>query len=791
MRATPEHHPSQKTPDEDLTGRILRARVEKTWSDHCDLALLDPETGHDCSQRGRLYQRESLAWKSRELLGDLPDYQRMRELPAVYVRHLRTDGNEKLWFVHERWGLGNPWPDLELREGDLIYGTVSHETTSRVSGEVAGYLVQLDDGPLLTLKEEEDRSGIRQPDIEVFIPVAELPWADGSIGFQPPKADMGHVVLTAGDRIQAMLFDIRLPPRAPEVSITRLIHHKDAHSDSTQDRWETAARLRFRLLFGQRSDAQSDEMPTQHLLEFRRFLLVDDDQRALEAYAELYRLNGAEVETVVVQRDRFSKACDMVARLLEKNEFDLVMVDNNLPGQGLGERLVEIVSRRLAGKPRSRFVLLTANPLDARTTLVKRLALQGFGVAGFIHRPMSSDQLQRLLAGENLWKDDTEKADAPARLRNPAGKDGGTSLDDLVAEVANIPQVHFVMLLRIDRDLAASEFVTAGRCPFNLSDLKTVLSSTGLHLLADGQTDQLQIRPDEAGNAELRAKKGAPACWRAFTVHGERWILGVGHVLGWTPDSQWKWWQYALSARLEQQSWIAWAHEASSFVELGMSHEGLCHEVFNLRNEMEALLQLGESWIRKPRGDPTFLPDLMAKMRRAHQDSLELAEHLLEGLSHRQSHVFLPTAMATVRSIVNAECEARNLQLEISPVPPIALPIPSAALVLPVVNLALNAAKHHYRQENRRVSIVVDVARAPTEASLLVDVRDNGPGLSLSARARLWQAGYSFAAARADRHGMGLWLSQRLANEAGGQLECVGDWRYLGTHFRLSFPIRL
>jgi len=119
------------------------------------------------------------------------------------------------------------------------------------------------------------------------------------------------------------------------------------------------------------------------------------------------------------------------------------------------------------------------------------------------------------------------------------------------------------------------------------------------------------------------------------------------------------------------------------------------------------------------------------------------------------------------------------------------LPIPSAAFVLPLVNLLLNAAKHHYRKDNRRVSLLLDVERGPGRAWLHADVRDNGPGLSLAARARLWQAGHSFAAETGQRHGMGLWLSRRLATEAGGRLECVEDWRYLGSHFRLSFPIEL
>ena len=790
---TPPHPPITAQPatdDADLTGRILRGRVLKTWLDHCDLDLIDPETGQEYKRRGRLYQQESLAWKDTALLRDLPAYQPSTpghpvELAAVYVRHLREVGHERLWFVHERWGRDNPWAAIKLKEGDLVYGTVTHEVTSHRSGEVAGYLVQLDDGPMLTLDGEPDESGRRQPDIEVFIPAAELPWADGHLATQPTTPDKKRMALVKGDRVQAMLLDIRLPPQNPNASITRLINYRDAHSQVRQSQWETGARLRFRLLFGNRVDDGVDTMPEQPFLNGVRLLLVDDDERALQAFAELYRLNGAHVETVAVERDRFGVACGTVVRKLSEADFDLVMVDNNLPGQGLGERLIDIVTMKMQASENTppRFLLLTANPLDARIPPARRRVLQSKGVVGFLHRPLPHDSLQKLLAGEILWEEDGECPRGQSAVSPNQAPTASHSPAALLADVARLPEVRFAMLLRIDPDLAASDCLTAGQAPFDRTDLKHVMAGTELHLLAEGRTSQLLLRPNEGGNADLRAMPAEPARWVAFEVNGERWILGVGHLKNWDPSPYWPWWQQALAARLEGQSWLAWAHQSSSFVELGMAHQGLCHEIFNLRNEMEALLQTGEAWLKKPGNDPAFLPPLIGKLRRAHQDTLNLAEHLLEGLSHRQNHVFLPAAMATVRSIVSAECEAKNLWLDIAPAPPIALQVPSAALVLPVVNLALSSVKHHYRQENRHVSIVTDVTRQSGQAILCVDVRDNGPGLSVPTRARLWQPGHPFAAAQHASYDIGLWLSRRLAEEAGGRLECVEDWRYLAVRF--------
>lgn len=780
--------PSGNEPD--LTGRILRARVLRTWLDHCDVALIDPDTGEEYPIPGRLYQHESLARREPALLGKLPGYSQGTELPAVFVKHARGEGQGRLWFVNERWGANNPWDALALKEDDLVYGIVSYEVVAKRTGEVAGYLVQLDEtGPLLIIDGEEHDEGCLQPDIEVFIPVEELPWEDGSVGGLPARQGLRRMGLVRGDRVQAAVLDVRRPPENPHASISRLIHHRDAHGKGIWERMETAARLRFRLLWGSRRDTITDEVPQHPPLQGVRLLLVDDNERALLASAELYRLNGAEVETVLVELNHFAIACSRVADLTSETAFDLVMVDNNLPGQGFGERLIEVVARRHAGKPLPRFLLLTANPIDVQTTFARREKLQSLGVTGSLHRPLSHDHLMRLLDGEAIWEEGIVRA-APS-APDASAEDIEQTVDALLADIAALPEVRFAMLVRIDPDLPASDVLAAGDAPFIRADLKNVLASTDLHLLASGRVRDLHLQADDGGNAELRASHGGPAVWEAFDVDGERWILGVGHAHNWAPAALWPWWRTALIARIAAHAWLDWAQQASSFVELGMAHQGLCHEVFNLRNEMHALLSSGEVWLHQPERNPSFLPGWLAMLKRAHLDTLALAEHLLEGLTQRQTHVYLPSALATIRGIVEAECATKNLALDLGPAPPIALPIPSAAFVLPLVNLLLNAAKHHYRKDNRRVSLLLDVERGPGRAWLHADVRDNGPGLSLAARARLWQAGHSFAAETRQRHGMGLWLSRRLATEAGGRLECVEDWRYLGSHFRLSFPIEL
>ena len=115
----------------------------------------------------------------------------------------------------------------------------------------------------------------------------------------------------------------------------------------------------------------------------------------------------------------------------------------------------------------------------------------------------------------------------------------------------------------------------------------------------------------------------------------------------------------------------------------------------------------------------------------------------------------------------------------------------NAALVLPLVNLLVNAAKHHFRAENRRVELTFDLEDGGARSFLVADVRDNGPGLAPSTLARLWQPGFSSATDPEKRHGIGLWLSRQLVEEAGGSLSLQENRRGLGACFRLRYPIHL
>jgi signal transduction histidine kinase/CheY-like chemotaxis protein len=798
------HHPPASDQVSLSSGQILRARIKKARLDHCDLDLLAPEDDRVLAH-GRLYQSESLAWKDTKLLADIPLYQPGKVLDAVFVNNQRIEQGQALWYVHERWGLNNPWTDLPLADGDTVTGVVIRRIMSAGHTEPAGYLIQLDVEASLQSSSSAgaESSERRQPDIEVFLPSEELPWADGSLGSLRPSAKVGRMVLEIGDPVQAVVLEIRVPPMHPRVSLTRLINHRDATTDRDFNQRDTLARWRFRrlLLGDKRGAATADEAlppfsPDDRPYADKRLLLVDDDADAMTSQAELLELMGAEIEQVLVKAGRFEQAVEEVVSALRESRFDLALIDNNLPKRDLGQALIEKVRCHLGADHPARLVLLTANA--AKTTAVASAdALRTKGVAGMVQRPMSHHALQQLLAGEEVWEIEVSSADERTEQHLPA-TEAHLTLQQVVETIANQEGVSFAMLLKARRRIETQDLITAGSVPFARHQYPEVLAKTELRLLVDGRIAQLAITTKDGGNEFLRAGGTGPAYWKVLEIGGTRWIFGVGYVSGLDIQNQLPFWRIALTAMLEAQSWRDSAKHFSGFVQLGLAHQGLSHEVFNLEDEIGNLLDIMRRWLGKQEPGvklegkvKDYIDSKVAALIKASNDLLDFSKRQLRGQALRHQKVFLPDAVTTIERIVVSECLESEVVLHVANPPPLALPLPNAALVLPAVNLLVNAAKHHYRSENRRVELLFDLEEIKTRQFLVVDVRDNGPGLEQDTLEHLWQPGFSSATEIDKRHGIGLWLSRNLVEEAGGTLDLHENWRGLGACFRLRIPINL
>lgn len=771
--------PSENTQPIDrhnLSGLILQARVRRAHHDNCDLELLDP--AGQVLALGRLHQSESLAAQDPRYLADLDAYAVGRTLEAVYVNHLRQQDGRPVWFVNERWGVNNPWSDLALDEDSVITGTLIRRVGTLDRPEPAGYIVQLDTTlPLyLAIREGLEALEARQPDIEVFLPVEEIPWADGGLDPSPSSPAIRRLALEIGDPIRAQVIDIHYPPKHPRISLIRLIHHLDATASRAFEHRETLARWRFRRLLGDAVPPLADVAATpaftadEHPYAGRRLLLVDDDLAAAAAQAELLDLMGAKVRRVEVHPSRFDQAVDEVVHWVGQECFDLILVDNNLPGRDLGRRLVDQVRARQRDTDPGRFILLTANADTSAPRLEPdQLRTEGFG--GLIHRPMAHEILQRLLAGEEVWE--TTQADQGAEQGQAVSQETSpVTPTDLIGAIAALPGVRFAMLFPGHRRLGARDLIGMGKLPFPPDQFDTVLAHTELRLLVNDRLTTLSIGPEDTGNEALRVSRDGVSHWRLLRSVQSRWVFGVGFEKGRTFQESIPLWEKALSAALEAQAWRESARHQSTFIQLGLAHVGLTHEIFNLQDELQSRLDSLNRYLSRVRpGEPVRDADRQ-KLTTALANLTEVKNHLLdfskaqlrsEAWRHRQT--FLPDAIDLVRRTVQVECDEAEVQLRIAAPPPLALPLPQAAIALPLTKLLLNAAKHRRpgdTDEVRRVELTFALDERDGASGLVAEVWDNGFGLDQRTRERLFEAGHSDAPDPNRRHGIGLWLSRQL-----------------------------
>jgi K+-sensing histidine kinase KdpD len=113
------------------------------------------------------------------------------------------------------------------------------------------------------------------------------------------------------------------------------------------------------------------------------------------------------------------------------------------------------------------------------------------------------------------------------------------------------------------------------------------------------------------------------------------------------------------------------------------------------------------------------------------------------------------------------------------------LRIDTAAVEHILFNLLDNAAKYAASGDPPQVEMSVRDAAGHSEIS----VRDNGPGVARTERARIFQAFHKSAHEAAESQpgvGLGLALSRRLARELGGDLDYTDEGR--GACFRLKLP---
>jgi C4-dicarboxylate-specific signal transduction histidine kinase len=145
----------------------------------------------------------------------------------------------------------------------------------------------------------------------------------------------------------------------------------------------------------------------------------------------------------------------------------------------------------------------------------------------------------------------------------------------------------------------------------------------------------------------------------------------------------------------------------------------------------------------------------------------------------------LPQAVADALHLLEPELRQRQVQCQ-APVPTPPLPPAQAdpiALQQILHNLLLNALQAMEQVPAAERQLLIQ--HRPQGRHLLLTVQDNGPGIAPELRERLFTP---FATTRAQGLGLGLTLSQGLAESMGGQLRLVDGGPLRGACFELQLP---
>jgi signal transduction histidine kinase len=221
---------------------------------------------------------------------------------------------------------------------------------------------------------------------------------------------------------------------------------------------------------------------------------------------------------------------------------------------------------------------------------------------------------------------------------------------------------------------------------------------------------------------------------------------------------------------------------ASRVNALGEMASGLAHELTQPLTAILAQAQAGRRLLGK--GDSAalapVLEDTVTQARRASAILGRFRNWVQPGQT-RTSVFDLRDALRNVQALLAPQAGASGVQLVFQmPQSPVLVKADPVELEQVAFNLVRNAIEALQGQpgEGR-----VDVGLGELAGRVRLDVSDNGPGVPLSLRPNLFTP---FATTRAGGMGLGLALSQRLVERAGGEILLVDAPR--GATFRVMLP---
>ena len=191
---------------------------------------------------------------------------------------------------------------------------------------------------------------------------------------------------------------------------------------------------------------------------------------------------------------------------------------------------------------------------------------------------------------------------------------------------------------------------------------------------------------------------------------------------------------------------------------------------------------------------------IIGRARKSIGTALDLIAHLLELARAESGQLEIHPVMTDVRARVLTIAEAFRPQADIKGLS-LDVELPSElpeiesdpARVQQVLgNLMSNAVKYTPGGGHVTIRASANNGASPSSApsSVTIEVIDDGPGISAENQERLFQEFTRFDPHAAHGAGIGLAISQRIANALGGTIT-VDSEPGVGSNFRLSLPLRM
>lgn len=237
--------------------------------------------------------------------------------------------------------------------------------------------------------------------------------------------------------------------------------------------------------------------------------------------------------------------------------------------------------------------------------------------------------------------------------------------------------------------------------------------------------------------------------------------------------------QLALAAQSER------LQRSERLATVGRLAAGVAHEI---GNPLAAIVGYSELILGEP-DLPESSRDLLARVLAQTQRIQGIVAQLLDFSKPAKLAIlrFSPVARAQeVVSLLRADPRCAGVTLEVAGDPELELCADPNLVEQILINLVINAARAAREGEGEPPKVIVSVRTRAEQ--LVIDVRDNGPGVPAEVEPRLFEPFFTTRSA-GEGTGLGLAISQGLAESMDGALEYVGRANEGGAVFRLSLPV--